>query len=610
MNAEELEEQAQYLARERGFFPFPVCLRPDPENPAKTKKTYPCAWKEIENTEEAIAAMPWHKATHVGINCRLSKVWVIDVDDPASLAEFQPPYTCQQLTMREGGSHHLYKAAEFDERNHAGWPIKGQDIRANGGMFVWYGVGALVDEPLEPWPFKAPLKEPKEAPEGPAGEGSWPSTSFGLALLQGACKAVTEAPEGRRNDTLNKEAFWVGQLSAGKCLNPKEAANELFAAALGAGLGREEARNTINSGMASGWRAPVHEAPDMSTTAEEARKPFGAQSLKGFMQAARNPTEFVVDSWFPRGVVTLLGGHGGVGKSFFSLYVACAAACGVDVAARRVPRPMKVLYVSLEDDIGVVIHRLQGLVRKHGFDVALIEANLTIVDGSGEAHSALYVEATHTRPMPFTTRYDELLLLSEGVDLVVVDNASEGFMGNENARIQVVQFVRGLRRIARKWNLAIVLLAHIDKAAARGFGEGNNYSGSTAWHNSVRSRLALVVDGGVLTVKHEKHNYSAEAPAIHLEFQDGTICILSEEEAQEHQEAAKEAAHSNLKDSLLAALEAAPSGLSRKALLSKCRVRNGPIFATEEEAREVLPRLLEDNLVKVVDGRLFHWKKV
>jgi len=47
------------------------------------------------------------------------------------------------------------------------------------------------------------------------------------------------------------------------------------------------------------------------------------------------------------------------------------------------------------------------------------------------------------------------------------------------------------------------LLAHIDKAAARHGSGGNSYSGTVAWHNSTRSRLALVND----ELRHEKSNH-------------------------------------------------------------------------------------------------------
>jgi hypothetical protein len=82
-------------------------------------------------------------------------------------------------------------------------------------------------------------------------------------------------------------------------------------------------------------------------------------------------------------------------------------------------------------------------------------------------------------------------------------------------------FVRGLADIARKHNAAVVLLAHIDKNAARDGARGNNYSGSTAWHNSARSRLALMEQDGRILLVHEKANLSARAEPMAFLFVDG-----------------------------------------------------------------------------------------
>jgi RecA-family ATPase len=144
--------------------------------------------------------------------------------------------------------------------------------------------------------------------------------------------------------------------------------------------------------------------------------------------------------------------------------------------------------------------------------------------------------------MPFTKRYDELFAALEGADLGIVDNVSEAFMANENNRQQVVQFVRGMKRIAMHHDLALMLLAHIDKAAARYGALGNSFSGSTAWHNSTRSRLALL-SGEKLKLAHEKHNYSPEAEVEYLEFRDGTIWMITDEvDADDAQEVDDDAA--------------------------------------------------------------------
>ena len=75
----------------------------------------------------------------------------------------------------------------------------------------------------------------------------------------------------------------------------------------------------------------------------------------------------------------------------------------------------------------------------------------------------------------------------------------------------------------------MLLLAHIDKQAARGGAAGNNYSGSTAWHNSSRSRLALVPTDDGVELHQEKLNLGARLDApIELSWSaDGLLKPLS-----------------------------------------------------------------------------------
>ena len=56
---------------------------------------------------------------------------------------------------------------------------------------------------------------------------------------------------------------------------------------------------------------------------------------------------------------------------------------------------------------------------------------------------------------------------------------------------------------------AVLILAHVDKGTsrARKAEGGEVYSGSTAWHNSVRSRLFMSrAEDGTLTLEHQKNN--------------------------------------------------------------------------------------------------------
>lgn len=88
-----------------------------------------------------------------------------------------------------------------------------------------------------------------------------------------------------------------------------------------------------------------------------------------------------------------------------------------------------------------------------------------------------------------TPLFDELIEYLEWweAELVIIDTAADTFAGNEISRIQVRNFInRALRVIATRLGATVILTSHPSRA---GMSDGTGMSGSTAWNNSVRSRL-------------------------------------------------------------------------------------------------------------------------
>lgn len=255
--------------------------------------------------------------------------------------------------------------------------------------------------------------------------------------------------------------------------------------------------------------------------------------LAGFMDAEPVPHPFIAWPILPALVLTLLAGHGGAGKSILALILAVHTACGkawggIEFTMRRV------VYVSLEDAGDLVRYRLKRVCEAYDIDPALVEENLTILDGTG-GDASLMVELNEhgQRQLAATPLLLEMERAAEGAGFVIVDNASDAFSGNENERRQVRTFIRRLVSIATRNDAGLMLLAHVDKHAARTNAAGNSYSGSTAWHNSARSRLALAKsDDGTVTLTHEKYNLSREAAPITLRWNDHGVLVPVETDPQ------------------------------------------------------------------------------
>lgn len=241
--------------------------------------------------------------------------------------------------------------------------------------------------------------------------------------------------------------------------------------------------------------------------------------LDDLMIADIPPVRFLFEPLLPRGDVTLLSADGGTGKSTLALALAAHVACGRDWDALAAARG-RALFVSLEDPANVCRLRLREVIRTYDLDTSSVGRNVRIADGTKGTGALLALQDGKLYP---TSVFTELraALLNERFDLIVIDNASDAFAGNENDRQEVRTFIRFMRHIARESDAAVLVLAHVDKATVRASSNaaGSRYSGSTAWNNSVRSRLAMLHDAGALTLVHEKSNLAKRLDRqIRLDF--------------------------------------------------------------------------------------------
>jgi hypothetical protein len=184
----------------------------------------------------------------------------------------------------------------------------------------------------------------------------------------------------------------------------------------------------------------------------------------------------------------------------------------------------RVLYFSAEDPGSLVRRRLAKVCRELGLNPAVLAPSLRVLDAT-EPSPVLYTEQrTHgMRVGMLTSTYQALLQYvgANAVDVVVVDNASDTFDADEISRAPVREFVRSLTQLVRARGGAVLLLAHVDKNTSRAGKSANleSYSGSTAWHNSARSRLFFVKTGpGLYELQHQKSNLGGEMPPLALEW--------------------------------------------------------------------------------------------
>jgi Bifunctional DNA primase/polymerase, N-terminal len=303
---------AALACAERGWHVFP--LRPGSKQPVlhgedRCPRSGPCGdahqgWEQRATTDLRRIHKCWeHGSFNVAIACGPSGLVVIDLDTPKAAEPSQSewishgirdgkgmlaclcdqdgqpwPFVTFTVATPSGGTH-LYFTAPPGQvlRNTAGRLGCCIDSRASGGYVVAPGsviagrsYVVVSADPPAPLPFwlAARLAEPvtsSRAGQSPVRQIA-AIARYGRVALERETRRVAHARRGQRNDTLNRAAFALGQLTASGFLDTKLVYTELFDAARKAGLDRDPGcgqrgiDRTIRSGLTAGARNPRRSA--------------------------------------------------------------------------------------------------------------------------------------------------------------------------------------------------------------------------------------------------------------------------------------------------------------------------------------------------------------
>ena len=237
-------------------------------------------------TDPAVIRTRWatHPSANIGLACGIA-FWVLDVDGEAgeaSLAALQArhgPLPATVTTRTGSGGWHLYFALPegrtirnsvrrlgpgLDTRALGGYVVAPPSIHPNGrpyafvpGREPWSMPLAMapawlldrLDSPPAPQPIRIP-------PRPPVGHGTPTGDAYANAALEGEILRLAAAPEGQRNDTLNRSAFALGQLVGAGRLAEGMVRAMLASVAKALGLKRREIEATIASGLRAGAASP------------------------------------------------------------------------------------------------------------------------------------------------------------------------------------------------------------------------------------------------------------------------------------------------------------------------------------------------------------------
>jgi len=248
---------------------------------------------------------------------------------------------------------------------------------------------------------------------------------------------------------------------------------------------------------------------DTATTAPAAAAKSAAQpamriDLSTILDRELDPHPFIIENWLPKDAVTLFAANGGAGKSSIALQLAIEMATGGSFLGQDFDYCVHVVFISAEDNEQSLIRRMANYIKVKGINVEVLNNYLHIMDWSKKDSQVIY--ETDGRTGKFNKQFAEVSESCRKYDaeVLIVDNNSMFFGGNEIVRSEVQMYLSGLRK-ARP-GLAVLALHHVDKASLKP-GTGDGYSGSTAWHNGARARWSLINDNGMSVLTLQKSNY-------------------------------------------------------------------------------------------------------
>ncbi|WP_143735652.1 DUF3987 domain-containing protein [Microbulbifer mangrovi] len=226
----------------------------------------------------------------------LPNALVVDVDNQEAFSKLLEKHGTTMPhcpTVRTGKGFHLYFANPeagkvkstggiagcFDVRGNTSYAVAPPSMHISGKVYEW-----LI--PLTGTLPQAPQWLLREIADHKAKGGKLPNNNaptvssngiaptrtsrYGHAALDSAYQRVRVTKEGSRNNSLNEEAYCIGQLIGGGEIDESEAMNVLRAAAISTGLDDDEVNRTLKSAFAAGIQKPRTAEGDASSFIQSA----------------------------------------------------------------------------------------------------------------------------------------------------------------------------------------------------------------------------------------------------------------------------------------------------------------------------------------------------
>ncbi len=377
-----------------------------------------------------------------------SGVFALDVDGEEGLEslaayEAQDCKLPQTLTTRTGRGRHLWLGWPLDGvvvRNSAGKLAPGLDVRGEGGYVVVppsvHPSGALYDFADEQVPVAV---APDWLLERIAQSSTAPYPHDGIAAqLQG-----NAIPEGQRNDVLTSLAGSMRR-------------KNMTLSAINAALLAENSQR-CNPPLPEAEVTEIAESVSRYEPASPSRRPdLRRPELLKLSQVEAREVDWLWKPYLANGMLAMLSGDPGSGKTFIGLAVAAAITVGRIPCTGEQCVPAQVLYLSVENSPGYVLRPRFDALGGDPDRFTLLPGSVTVSSGRAERGAVQLSDVSLLSAALYQTQ----------ARLVIVDPI-QSYLGAEvdaHRSNETRPIMDGLSRLAEEQHCCILLVRHLCKA--------------------------------------------------------------------------------------------------------------------------------------------------
>jgi hypothetical protein len=356
----------------------------------------------------------------------------------------------------------------------------------------------------------APPVEPSDGMRAPLPPGA---TGWAMQALRRECDAIRNAPDGGKHAALNKAAYSIGGLVPGGMLDGEEAyaalraalesirhrcddfahAEATLAGSFKDGMAARRAGPQAWTGIDFGSEEPAPEGAQAHEGAQEGAQPKPSPlwvDMDEWTPAAIPKRPWVVPGYFMRGAVSILSGQGAGGKSSLIVCWTVAGGTGQAVGDFKPTEPLIMVNYNVEDELDEQRRRYSAALTAANSDPAAIR-NRVIRCGPHDVGTLFERDPSTGRVLPTLAMGAlEKLITDSGADVLICDPLAELHNAEENDNTAMRAVVAAFRSMAKRLNIAVMVLHH-DRKGNNTPGDMDRMRGASAVSGAVRVALTL-----------------------------------------------------------------------------------------------------------------------